>query len=156
MSAVRGKDFKLYRNTDSPYDNSPTWVEVTNVKDLTRNIEKALADASVRGSNFRQQIGTLKELSLNFQMVYDPADAGYLQYEESFFSNTQVETLVLDGGVGTNGSRGIRFMGEVTTFTVNEALEDVGLVDVTMIVAYNSTNLARRVEISGGLVTDVA
>jgi len=43
MSVTRGKDFKLYRNTDSPYDNSPTWSLVTNVRDLTRNVEKAMA-----------------------------------------------------------------------------------------------------------------
>ena len=46
------------------------------------------------------------------------------------------------------GSKGIRFMGEVSNFTTNEALEDVGLVDVTLVVGYAPDNLPRRVEVA--------
>ena len=71
---VRGKDFKMYRNTDDPYDNAPTWSEVVNIKDLTRNREKDLADASIRGSTYHLQVATLKTLTVDFQMVYAPDD----------------------------------------------------------------------------------
>ena len=71
MSVTRGKDFKLYRNTDDPYDNSPNWSLVTNVRDLTRNVEKALADASTRAADVRQQVSTMIDVSIDFQMVYD-------------------------------------------------------------------------------------
>jgi hypothetical protein len=155
MAVVRGKDFKLYRNSDSPYDNSPTWVLVDNVKDLTRTVEKALADASVRGSSFRQQVGTMKDLSLEFQMVYDPTDAALTAFEGAFYSDANVEMLVLDGLIATAGSKGLRFMAQVTNFSVNEALEDVGLVDVTLVPGYDSANLPRRVSVvTPGSVTD--
>ncbi len=155
MAVVRGKDFKLYRNSDDPYDNSPTWTLVDNVRDLTRNLEKALADASIRGSTFRQQVGTLKDLSLDFQMVYDPSDTDLVAYENAFYDDSNIETLILDGPIGTAGSKGIRFMAQITKFTVNEALEDVGLVDVTVTVGYDSSNLPRRVEVvTPGSVSD--
>jgi hypothetical protein len=155
MAVIRGKDFKLYRNTDSPYDNSPTWALVPNVKDLTRNLEKTLADASVRGSTFRQQVGTMKDLSLDFQMVYDPTDSDVTAFETAFFADGDVEILVLDGLISASGSKGLRFMAQVTNFTVNEALEDVGLVDVTLVPGYYPTNLPRRVSVvTPGSVTD--
>jgi hypothetical protein len=78
MAVTRGKDFYLYRNADSPYDNTPTWDQVVNVRDLTRNNTPALADASIRGSTFRMQVPTLLDMSIDFQMVYDPTDADQL------------------------------------------------------------------------------
>jgi hypothetical protein len=155
MSVVRGKDFKLYRNTDDPYDNSPTWSLVTNVRDLTRNLEKDLADASIRGSSFRLQVATMKSFSIDFQMVYNPADTDLIAFEEAYIEDTDIELLVLDGVIGTAGSKGLRFQGQVSKFTVNEALADVGLVDVSIVPGYTPTNLPRRVSVvTPGTVTD--
>lgn len=153
MAVVRGKDFKLYRNTDTPYDNSPTWALVTNVRDLTRNLTTDVADASTRASSFKQQVATMMDLSVDFQMVYDggsDADA----FEAAFFANSDVELAILDGLLATDGSSGIRASFQVTKFTVNEALTDVGLVDVTVVPSYG-TNLPRRVVAGSGALTDV-
>jgi hypothetical protein len=148
MGAVRGKDFKLYYNSDVPYDDVPTWVEVTNVKDVTQNVEKALADASTRGSSFRQQVGTLKDLSIDFQMVHDPSDAARTAFETAFYTDADVEILILDGPIATVNSAGIRFMSQVTKFTGNQGLEDVGLDDVTIVPSYSATDAPRRVHVA--------
>jgi hypothetical protein len=155
MAAVRGKDFKLYRNTGNT--NTPTWTEVTNVRDVTRNLELALADASIRGSSFKQQVGTMKDLSLDTQMVYDQADAAYTAFEDSFFNATTLDLLVLDGSIATVNNKGLRFEAQVTTFSVNEGLEDVGLTDVTVVPAYSTTNPPRRVNVANAnTVTNTA
>lgn len=156
MAATRGKDFKLYLNVDDPYDNDPTWEEVTNVRDLTRTLEKALADASIRGSSFRLQVGTLKDFSIEFQMVYDPDDTHYARIEEAYFNDDDLEFAILDGAIGTDGSKGIRFQGQVSNFTTNEALEDVGLTDVTIVPGYTPDNLPRRVNVASGVLTNTA
>ena len=155
MSVTRGKDFKLYRNTDDPYDNSPTWSEVTNVRDVTRSLEAALADASIRGSDFRLQVPTLKDFSVDFQMVYDPDDTHYDAMEDAYFENEGQEFVILDGPISTVGSKGIRFQGYISNFSVNEALEDVGLTDVSIVPGYFPNNLPRRVHVtSPGSVVD--
>jgi hypothetical protein len=154
MPVTRGKDFVLYYNTGESYV-TPTWVEVKNVRDLTRNLESALADASVRGSVFRLQVPTLKDFSLEFQMVYDPEDDAFNDFEDAYFEDEEVEFLVLDGPIGTEGSRGIRFEGLISNFTNNEALEDVGLTDVTVVPGYVPENPPRRVSVvTAGTVTD--
>jgi hypothetical protein len=155
MAATRGKDFKLYRNTDDPYDNSPTWSEVTNVRDLTRSLEPALADASIRGSDFRLQVPTLKDFTIEFQMVYDPDDTHYDAMEDAFFENELQEFVILDGPISTAGSKGLRFQGYLSNFSVNEALEDVGLTDVSIVPGYTPDNLPRRVHVvTPGSVVD--
>lgn len=145
---VRGKDFKLYRNTDDPYDNTPTWGLVENVRDLTRNREKDLADASIRGSSYHLQVATLKTLTVDFQMVYAPNDLDVIAFEEAYETDGDVEVLILDGPIDTAGSKGIRFQAQVSKFTVNEALTDVGLIDVTLTPGYTPDNLPRRVHVA--------
>jgi len=153
MSVTRGKDFKLYRNTDEPYDNSPSWSLVTNVRDLTRNVEKALADASTRAASVRQQVSTMIDVSIDFQMVYD-GGSDVTAFEDAFWESTDIELAFLDGLISVSGAKGLRGMFQVSKFTVNEALEDVGLVDVTVVPAYYPTNVARRVSSNGSTLVD--
>ena len=153
MSVTRGKDFKLYRNTDEPYDNSPSWSLVTNVRDLTRNVEKALADASTRAASVRQQVSTMIDVSIDFQMVYD-GGSDVTAFEDAFWESTDIELAFLDGLISVSGAKGLRGMFQVSKFTVNEALEDVGLVDVTVVPAYYPTNVARRVSSNGSILVD--
>ncbi len=153
MSVTRGKDFKLYRNTDDPYDNSPSWSLVTNVRDLTRNVEKALADASTRAASVRQQVSTMIDVSIDFQMVYD-GGSDVTAFEDAFWESTDIELAFLDGLISVSGAKGLRGMFQVSKFTVNEALEDVGLVDVTVVPAYYPTNVARRVSSNGSTLVD--
>ena len=153
MYVTRGKDFKLYRNTDEPYDNSPSWSLVTNVRDLTRNVEKALADASTRAADVRQQVSTMIDVSIDFQMVYD-GGSDVTAFEDAFWESTDIELAFLDGLISVSGAKGLRGMFQVSKFTVNEALEDVGLVDVTVVPAYYPTNVARRVSSNGSILVD--
>lgn len=151
MGAILGKDFYLYRDTDQPYDGTPVYEVVSNIKDLTRGLEKALADASTRGTGgFRAQLGTLKDLSLEFQMVYDPDDTDVIAFQDAFFSDDNIQFVILDGPISTTGSKGIRFMGQITNFSINEALEDVGLVDVSIVPGYDTAaaNQPKRVTVS--------
>ncbi len=151
-TVVRGKDFKAYRNTDDPYDNSPTWSLFTNIKDLTVNLETALADASTRSSDYRMQVSTLKELSIDFQMVYD-GGSDVTAFEDAFYTGEFVELAFLDGLLTVSGSKGIRAMFQVSKFSNSQALEDVGLVDVTVVPAYHA-NTPRRVTSNGSILVD--
>lgn len=147
MPVVRGKDFKLYVNTAvSPAPDD--FLELSNVRDVTRNLTKALADASTRLSDYRAQVGTLKELSLDTQVVYSPDDELFQILQDAFDNDTNLDLLDLDGSIDTIGSKGLRFMGQVTNFTTNEALEDVGLVDITIVPGYDAANPPHGVEVA--------
>ena len=146
MGATRGKDFKLYLGGQDPYDyDMPVWVEITNTRDVTRGVDASLADASIRGSVFRQQVSTLLDLSTDTQMVYDTTDANMLTLQSAFYNRVNVLIADLDGSINTVGTRGIQYTAQVSKFTVNEALEDVGLVDITLVPGYDLDETPHRV-----------
>jgi len=137
---ILGVNAKLYRNTATWA--SPSWDEITNVRDLTLNCEKGEADVTVRGGNgWRQTVGTLKDGSLEFSMVWDNSDADFTAIKNAFFNDTSIELLALDGSA--TPASGVTVQGlhadfAVTNFTRNEGLEEALTVDVTLKPTYSS------------------
>ena len=61
MAVKLGLDAKLFRNTGT--FATPTWNEITNVRDVTLNLEAGEADVTTRGNNgWRATVATLKDL----------------------------------------------------------------------------------------------
>lgn len=135
MAIKIGLDCKLYFNatplTDETYTGITT--ELTNVRDLTLNVEKGEADISTRGNNgWRQYAGTLKDGSIEFDMMWDPEDAGFTAIKNAFFNDTQIAIAALDGAHDENGSSGLAGNFEVINFTRSEPLEEGATVSVTL------------------------
>lgn len=139
MTIKRGLDCYVYRNTGSYA--SPTWNAVACIRDLTLNMEAGEADVSTRnGSGWRATLGTLKDASIDFQMIPDraiTADKDDLDaFRSAFIAGTVVECLILDGAEpapsGTIASEGLRASFAVTAFSRNENLEEGVAYDVTI------------------------
>ncbi|MEQ8789483.1 MAG: phage tail tube protein [Pirellulaceae bacterium] len=131
MSTRLGMDAKLYRNTGDYA--TPVWVEVSNVKDVTLNLEKGEADVTTRANGgWRATVGTLKDASIEFQMVWDTVDAGFDAIRQAFFNNTPLEFAVMDGDITDPDSEGLRATFDIFNFTRNEALEEAIMVDVSI------------------------
>lgn len=138
MGAILGADCKLYRNTGTV--NSPTWDEVTIVRDLTLNLEKGEADATTRGAGGWEQIlAGLKKASVDFEIVWDKASADFTAFKDAFFNGTTVECAVLDGVANTNGTSGLRSDMAVIAFNRNEQLQQAVNAGIKMRPGYSST-----------------
>jgi hypothetical protein len=134
---VLGMNCKLYRNTNTYA--SPTWVILGNVKDVNFSLEKGEADVTTRANNgWRATAGTLKDGSIEFEMIWAPGDAGFTAIQTAFLNNTSIEFLVLDGPVATEGSQGLRALMQVMTFSRNESLEEAVTVSVSLKPTYSS------------------
>ena len=130
MGVKLGMEAKLYRN-DGDYE-TPDWVEMTNVKDLTLNNEKGEADVTTRKNNgWRATVGTLKDGSIEFEMVWDTEDENFTAIQEAYFGNTSIEFAVMDGDIEEAGSQGLRATMSIMNFTRNEPLEEAITVSVT-------------------------
>lgn len=165
MGVVRGKDFKLYRDTEANdptgYWSSPAWSLINNIRDLKRNNAKTMADVSIRLTNVKQYTGTMIDYSLDFQMVYDNTDADIIALESAYWAVTgeqrQIPFVVLDGPIGTVGSRGVRFVAEVSKFETSEALEDAGMQDVSLTPSFDPEDPPTRVVVNApGVLTVVS
>jgi hypothetical protein len=131
MGAKLGMEAKLYRNTGT-YE-IPMWVELTNVKDLTLNLEKGEADVTTRANaGWKATAATLKEGSIEFEMVWDTADAGFTAIKDAWFNNATIEMAVLDGPIAQAGSQGLRASFAVINFSRKEPLEEAITVSVTI------------------------
>lgn len=122
MSIVLGLDAVLYRG---PVGQKAA-TEVTNVKDLTINLESGEADVTTRATEgWKASVATLKEGSLEFGMLYDTADADFQAFQTAYFSNTPLALFVSDGaGTGLDADFSI------TGFSITQNLEEAMTVSV--------------------------
>ncbi|MEM6503892.1 MAG: phage tail tube protein [Planctomycetota bacterium] len=131
MGIKLGMEAKLYRNTGD--FATPVWVELTNVKDLTLSLEKGEADVTTRANGgWRALAGTLKDGSIEFEMVWDTQDTGFTAIKDAWFNDTPIEFAVMDGDITASGSQGLRATMEVFNFSRNEPLEEAVTVSVTI------------------------
>ena len=138
MAIKLGLECKLYR------DNSGTWEEIGNVRDLTLNMEMGVADVTTRGGNgWRQNVATLRDGTVTFQMVYDTTDADFTALQTAFLATTaagrEIKIAAMDGDIADSGTQGLVAFMNVTNFSMPENLEEAVMVDVTLQPSYNST-----------------
>ena len=137
MGMRLGLEAKVYRNSGS-YD-TPQWAEMENVKDLTLNLEAGEADVTTRGNGgWRATVAALKDAAIEFEMVWDTADAAFQAIQQAFFNRAAVELAVMDGGITDAGSQGLRASFAITKFSRNEPLEEAMTVNVTAKPTYSS------------------
>ena len=119
-----GLDCKLFRGTAGSTANT----EMTNVKNVTLNIEKGEADSTTRAAaGWKMSIATLKEASIEFEMLYDPTDADFLALQSAFFGGTAISIFVSDGSGG-----GLDCDAVVMNFNIDQSLEEAVTVSVTL------------------------
>lgn len=137
MSVKLGMNAKLYRNTGT-YDD-PTWTEIGNARDVTLSLEKGEADVTTRANNgWRATVGTLKDATVDFQMVWDSDDTNFTALRSAFLGNTAIEMAVMDGDIDDGDSEGFRASMDVMSFTRNEALEEAITADVSLKPTYSA------------------
>lgn len=137
MAHVLSENAKFYRNT-ATY-GSPTWDLISNVKDLTLNLDKDETDVTTRASGgFKEFVDGLIDASIEFSMLWDTADTDFTAIRTAFFAKTAIEFLILDGLQATAGSQGLRVTCMVKSFTRNETLGEALMVDCTIRPVKNS------------------
>ena len=135
MAIKLGMDAKLYYKTGGQ-GGGGSWNELSNAKDVTLNLETGEADVTTRAnSGWRATVGTLKEASVEFEMVWDTADAGFTAIKNAFFNNEMIGLRVLDG----DGGQGLQADFSITNFSRSEPLEEAITVSVTAKVTYSDT-----------------
>ena len=121
---VLGMNAKLYYGASG----ATAATEMGNVKDVTLTLEAGEADITTRANQgWRATAPTLRECSVEFEMVWNPSDAGFTAIKTAFLTAGMVALKILDqeGGQGPDGDFSI------TSFSRNEALEEAVTVSVT-------------------------
>ena len=128
---VLGMNAGLYQGAAGATDPA-TMTEVENVRDVTLSLEAGEADITTRGnSGWRATAPTLRECSVEFQMVWKPGDAVFDAIKSAFLTAATVALAVLDQKSGVSGAQGPLGDFSITNFSRNEALEEAIVADVT-------------------------
>ena len=131
MAVVLGINAKAYVSEDGS-----TWSELSNIRDVTLNLEKSEADITTRGGNgYRQSIGTLKDGGVDFEMIWDTADTNFGTIKDAFFDDESLHFKFLDGQDG----EGLQAEFSVVNFSRSEALEEALMVDVSIKITKGTT-----------------
>jgi hypothetical protein len=145
MAAKLGMSCKLYRQTTGTRaawpgsGAAPNLEEITNARDVTLNLEKGEADVTTRGNNgWRAMKSTLKDGSVEFEMVWDTSDDGFSALKDAFFNGTSIALAILDGASDTAGTEGLWADFEVMNFSRSEPLEEAVKANVTVKPTYSS------------------
>ena len=124
MGTKRGLDAKLHYG---PAGSTAT-TELTNVKDLSINLETDQADTTTRASNgWKSTVATLKDGSLEWEMIWNTEDAGFTAIKNAYFGSTPIALAALDGPNG----QGLDADFSIVNFSRNEQLAEALTVSVT-------------------------
>lgn len=131
-----GMDAKIYYGTAAADATAAaaltpaTLTVMNNVKDVNISHETGEADVTTRGnSGFRATAATLKECSIDFQMVVQPSDAGFTAIKNAWLNGTEIALAAITGNA--SGDEGPIGNFSITNFSRNEGLEEAIVVDVT-------------------------
>lgn len=135
--------FVLGLNAKLGYDvlgaANDTWLELTNVRDLSVGLSSAVADVSTRNSGgFRQQVATLSDGNLEWGMVYDNSNAGFVVIKDAYFAKSVIGLFAADGGLTTVGTEGLKGDFMITDFSIDENLEEAMMVNITASLTYSA------------------
>jgi hypothetical protein len=142
MGKQTGLDMKLYRAT-----GSPAWNLIDNVRDLSGPDSFSEADVSVRGIAFKMVEPALRDMSIEWEMVYDETDADFTALRTAYLAKTLVTFALADGLIGTAGTSGsggtagsqyIQVDCKIFKFERNEALGGANLYSVVAKPCYSS------------------
>jgi hypothetical protein len=112
-------------------------VEIDLVKDIEIPISKEKADVSTRRSKYKATKGTLRGITIEIPMIYDPEDEGCAALENAYLAaNTTIPLAFLDGAADAVGSRGLWGDFEITDMKKGEKLADAQTVVYTAEPAY--------------------
>jgi hypothetical protein len=136
-------DYRLGMNAKAYFENAATGLvnldELPNVKDVTLTMEAADADITTRAnSGWRARVAALREGSAEFEMVWKDTDTGFDALQDAFLNGTVLEMAFLTGAKSSDGvtpvvgSDGLYGEWSVTSFPVNQPLEEAITVPVTV------------------------
>jgi len=126
-----GVDGKLYYGTAAE-DNPTAMTELTLAQDVSVNLEADEAEITTRGGGgWKQHAQTLKDCTIEFDMLYQNDDAGYETIRDAYLDGTTVALAALDGAAATAGTEGLLGDFVITGFSLPQEVAGVMTVSVT-------------------------
>ena len=127
---ILGMNAKIYQGTAAAAIGTLTLMD--NVRDVTLNLDAGEADVTTRAnSGWRATAASLWTATVDFEMIWEAADAGFTAVRTAYLAGTTLELAVLDQLRETSGAQGLKGSFSITNFSRGEPLEEAIVVSVT-------------------------
>jgi hypothetical protein len=142
MGVKLGLDCKLYYCT-AGIGGTPTWTEITAAREVNVPLSKGEADVSTRGGGgWKATKGTLKDASIDFDLLYDPADVAAAALLAAFLSGATIGLAAAHGPIATVGTEYFKADCEILKFEEKEPLDNAITVSVSAKPTYSANQPA--------------
>jgi len=122
-------------------DSGPAteYYEITNAKDVSLGLDKGEADVSTRaGAGWKQTFDSLKDASIEFDMIWDTSDVSLVALSNAFFGNTMISMAIMDGPYNISTSQGLECPMTIVKFERKEPLAEAMMVSVSVRPGYGT------------------
>lgn len=145
-----GPNCKFYWKSANTFA-SPTWSEITAMKDVARNDAWDVIEAPDRSTTVKAEAKSQRDISVTASMKKKAGDAGVNAVLVALESQTgNIDIMVLDGAKETNGARGVRFEAVVTQGNEDQALTNALYLDLRFAPDAFSDNRFQSVLVTAG------
>lgn len=149
MATKLGTKAKFYRNT-ATY-GSPTWVEITSIKDFKLNMAWDTVEAPSRASRVKSMAKTQIDISGSGSVKVTDTEAGYIALWDSLIDpDGEMDVMILNGDKATNGVRGVRYDGVITTGDEDQAIANALYMDFGVVPSAFNTNPMKTAVVASG------
>lgn len=134
-----GRACKLYRNTvyanGAPDEATPTWSEVSIIKDARYSITGQTADVTVRRhGTVKREETVLNEVSVDFD-IRVPRDKlsspDYVAFRDAQMNHTPIELALCNQDITLDGTEVFRVVCDITSFSEEQPLGDAVKISIT-------------------------
>ena len=123
----------VFTANDAAAVEAATLAEVDNVTNVTVTLETGSADITTRGNTgWRATAATLKDGSIEFEMVWKPSDANFSDIKDAWLNSTEIGVVALTGAIASANNEGPAGNFVVTNFSRDESLEEAIKANVTL------------------------
>ena len=144
-----GYQAKAYINTATT-GTTPSWTEISIIRNVTLNLEKGEADVTTRGAKgWKEVLPTLKEATIDTELVWDADDTLFAKLLDAFLNDTNLEFLFLDGEVTAQGSQGLRAVCGIFKFSRDEQLDGALIANVSLKPTYGAVKPSWHIVTTG-------
>ena len=151
QAGIRGQ---TYYNSGT--SQAPTWVRAKFLRDLTLPLSSNEIAVKNKGSVWVKYLRGLIDVAIDGEADWEPGSAVFEGFKSSFFTEKEIELMILDGGIKKQGAQGTRASFIVTKFERGEPLEDAMTVSFSLRLAATSAQEPQWVSIgSNGTITVV-
>ena len=133
-----GREFKAYY--DATGVETPTWLEMTDVEDVTEENSKNTATVKNRASKYEKALAGQHTMSGTIKQTYDKASTAQLALLSAYEGDSVFGLAIADGAIDTAGTISLQLDALITSYQRSQGVDDVSVLETSFVPHANGSS----------------